>query len=231
VSGHRTSPAERWLQIGSVVAAGALAVAVLTGAAAYRLSAGTPSVQAAAELLGTAGKVQRLDPVERPAPPTTVAVRPPVSDELDMPRIQSADAVHETARLLSVEPPAAAALESAAAPVATPYPLDTGDRIQVTLSFYYCEHLDPGVGGGDGGGFCGHTADGSAVAPGVAACDAAYLGQLFRIQGDPANRIYRCADTGSAVGGLHRDIWFYSAAAGWAWIDEVGHVGVIEILR
>jgi len=220
---------ERWLQIGSVVAAGALAVAVLTGAAAYRMNAGAPSVSDATGLLGTAGKAALIAPVERSDPALLAAQTGPPED-LDMPRVQTTDAVHETARLLSVEPPAAAALETAPPVASTPYPLGGGDRVQVTLSFYYCEHLDPTVGGGDGGGFCGYTADGSHVAPGIAACDAAYLGQLFRIQGDPLNRVYRCADTGSAVGGLHRDIWFNSAASGWAWINEVGHAGIIEIL-
>jgi 3D (Asp-Asp-Asp) domain-containing protein len=221
---------ERWLQIGVVVAVGALAVAVLTGVAAYRLTAGTPDIDVTAGLLGTAGKVVRVEPIARPQPLAANVVYGTDLDTLDMPRVQSSDVVHETARLLSVEPPATAELTPPAV-AATPYPLATGDRVQVTLSFYYCEHLDPNVGGGDGGGFCGRTADGSPVAPGVAACDAAYLGQLFRIQGDPLARVYRCADTGSAVGGLHRDIWFDTAAQGWAWIDAVGHVGVIEILR
>ena len=72
--------------------------------------------------------------------------------------------------------------------------------------------------------------DGSVVYPGAAACDSSYLGQLFQIQGDPAERIYRCADTGNAVGGTHRDIWFQSSAEGWSWQRHIGDRAEIEIL-
>ena len=72
--------------------------------------------------------------------------------------------------------------------------------------------------------------DGSVVYNGAAACDIASLGERFKILGDPLGRIYRCADTGSAVHGLHRDIWFHSSDAGWAWLRSVGQVVTIEIL-
>ena len=65
---------------------------------------------------------------------------------------------------------------------------------------------------------------------GAAACDVAYLGQQFRIEGDPLGRVYKCADTGSAVHGLHRDIWFHSSSEGWNWQRSVGQAATIEIL-
>lgn len=116
----------------------------------------------------------------------------------------------------------------ATAASATPA-LQSGDRTRASVSFYYCQ-----VGGtlarGDGGGFCGAMRDGSVVYNGAAACDIVYLGQRFRIDGDPLGRIYRCADTGSAVHGLHRDIWFATSDDGWKWQQSVGQSATIEIL-
>jgi len=108
--------------------------------------------------------------------------------------------------------------------------LEPGDRVGASLSFYYCEAGETILSRGDGGGFCGAMRDGSVVYNGAAACDVAYLGQRFRIQGDPLGRIYRCADTGSAVHGLHRDIWFNSSDDGWAWQLKVGQAATIEIV-
>lgn len=108
--------------------------------------------------------------------------------------------------------------------------ITAGDQVSATVSFYYCEQ-----GGtafvGDGGGFCGAMRDGTVVRSGAAACDATYLGQRFRIQGDPTGRVYTCNDTGSAVGGLHRDIWFATAEEGVAWARGVGQLAVIEIIE
>ncbi|RJQ12414.1 MAG: hypothetical protein C4558_01670 [Dehalococcoidia bacterium] len=112
--------------------------------------------------------------------------------------------------------------------VTTP-PLRAGDRIGVTLSYYYCETGRNAAVVGDGGGFCGHMRDGSIVRPGAAACDIAYLGQRFRIEGDPEQREYVCQDTGSLVHGLHRDIWFNVADDGADWVLKVGRQAVIQI--
>ena len=106
--------------------------------------------------------------------------------------------------------------------------LTPGDRLMVPVSFYYCQ--SGGGAQGDGGGFCGAMRDGSVVYSGAAACDVVYLGQRFRIEGDPSGRTYRCADTGSAVHGLHRDIWFGSNAEGWAWQRSIGQAATIEVL-
>ena len=108
--------------------------------------------------------------------------------------------------------------------------LGPGERAQATISFYYCEPGALGLHPGDGGGFCGVMRDGTVVYPGAAACAYVYLGQQFRIVGDPLERIYRCADTGSAVHGLHRDIWFMTSDEGWAWQLAVGQTATIEIL-
>lgn len=120
---------------------------------------------------------------------------------------------------------AATIVDVDSAPVLVP-----GDRVEAPLSFYYCVAGDGGMPSGDGGGFCGVMRDGTTVYPGAAACDYAYLGQTFRVVGDPGDVIYRCADTGSAVHGLHRDIWFSSSDEGWEWQWEVGNVATIEIL-
>ena len=72
--------------------------------------------------------------------------------------------------------------------------------------------------------------EGTRVAPGMAACDVAYLGQRFQIEGDPTGRTYLCADTGSAVHGLHRDIWFMSNRDGWHWQQSVGRHAFIRVL-
>ena len=109
-------------------------------------------------------------------------------------------------------------------------PLRAGDRIGVTLSFYYCQAGRNAAVAGDGGGFCGVMRDGSVVRPGAAACDIAYLGQRFRIEGDPEQREYVCQDTGNLVHGLHRDIWFNVADDGADWVLKVGRVAVIEAL-
>jgi hypothetical protein len=118
--------------------------------------------------------------------------------------------------------PAAAATSNAS---------QVGDRVNATVTFYYCEDTTNGQRRGDGGGFCGTMRDGSPVYPGAAACDPAYLGQQFRIEGDPTERVYTCADTGGGIYGEHRDIWFMGNAEGWAWQQVVGTSAVIEILR
>ena len=105
-----------------------------------------------------------------------------------------------------------------------------GDELTVPVTFYYCEDSTGGQRRGDGGGFCGLMRDGTAVYPGAAACDVVYLGQRFRIEGDPTGRTYVCADTGSAIHGQHRDIWFMSSGEGWAWQQVVGRSAVIQVL-
>lgn len=130
-----------------------------------------------------------------------------------------------------------AAARSAPAPVrARPLELSTrpdftpGTRVEVTLSYYYCTAGPSGRRVGDGGGFCGTMRNGVRVHSGATACAHRYLGQRFRIIGDPTARTYTCEDTGSAVHGLHRDVWFQTADAGRSWLRAVGQRAVIEIV-
>jgi hypothetical protein len=116
------------------------------------------------------------------------------------------------------------------AAVSTVEALKPGDRITVPVTFYYCEETTGGQRRGDGGGFCGVMRNGDVVHPGAAACDVAYLGQRFIIEGDPTGRTYVCADTGGGVHRQHRDIWFLSNSEGWAWQAAVGRTAVIDIL-
>ena len=108
--------------------------------------------------------------------------------------------------------------------------LEPGEHWEATVSFYYCEQGSRGRHPGDGGLFCGHMRNGEIVYDGAAACEYKYLGQRFRILGDPTQRIYTCADTGNAVLGLHRDIWFHNSDDGWDWQLIVGQVATIEIV-
>ena len=134
--------------------------------------------------------------------------------------------VHTTASALRVElprqAPAAGPLYSAAA-VSRMIP---GERAAATVTFYYCS----GAAVGDGGGFCGHTADGTPVQLGVASCDRGFMGQKFRVVNDPSGMVFRCADTGGGVFGQMRDIWFPTAAEAGTWIAAVGHNVTIEVL-
>lgn len=134
------------------------------------------------------------------------------------------------AAAVAVETPAPLLPVSAGAIPAGEPDLAPGDVIAATVSFYYCRLGSQGLHPGDGGNFCGTMRDGSVVYPGAAACAYKYLGQQFRIVGDPTGRVYRCADTGSAVHGVHRDIWFMSSDDGWEWQLDVGQVATIEIL-
>jgi len=55
------------------------------------------------------------------------------------------------------------------------------------------------------------------VYEGAAACAAQNMCQRFKILGDPNGRIYTCTDTGSAVHGEHRDIFFHNSDDGYQW--------------
>ena len=107
----------------------------------------------------------------------------------------------------------------------------TARRVTATLSYYYCQQGSIAAGIGDGGGFCGVMASGQTVFEGAAACSRANMGQRFRILGDPNARTYTCADTGSAVLGEHRDIFFHNSDDGYRWWLQVDHTATIEIVE
>ena len=168
------------------------------------------------------GRWLHLPPVqvaEAPDRPPPAALSMLTDEPIDVPRVPPAATPTEKAPLLALR------VDPTEAP-----PLEPGMRLVVPVSFYYCNVTADGGPAGDGGGFCGVMRDGSTVYEGAAACDYDYLGQLFRIEHDPTGRIYRCADTGSAVRGLHRDIWFESSIEGWEWLRVVGRDAVIEVL-
>jgi hypothetical protein len=122
---------------------------------------------------------------------------------------------------------------SAPVPVAAPAPTATASTVSygiATVTFYYCSPGARSGAVGDGGGFCGHMANGERVHAGAASCASAYMGQRFLIVGDPLNRVYTCKDTGGAVTRTHRDIWFANADEGGDWWRVVGQTAEILVL-
>ena len=203
-----------------------LLVALLIGVGAYRFTAhGAPATTTAPQ-----PSLERLHEWEQ----AVAAVRPPPlpASPLGTLRARPESEPEAVARLVPPTPagPGVHAIAQTLSIIDGSLPrLAAGDRVDVTVSFYYCEHSED-TAFGDGGGFCGFMRDGAVVFAGAAACHVDYLGQLFRIEGDPADRIYRCADTGSAISGLHRDIWFSTSGEGWRWQQAVGNSVEIEIL-
>ena len=108
----------------------------------------------------------------------------------------------------------------------------TTEQRTATISYYYCAQGSNAAGIGDGGGFCGAMASGQTVYEGVAACAPGYMDEQFTIIGDPTGRTYTCADTGSAVAGEHRDIFFHNSDDAWAWWVQMGtNIATIEIVQ
>ena len=107
----------------------------------------------------------------------------------------------------------------------------TTDQRTASITYYYCQQGTNPASIGDGGGFCGAMASGQIVYEGAAACAPGYMGQRFTILGDPSGRTYTCADTGSAVAGEHRDIFFHTSDDGYAWWVQVGSTATIEIVN
>ena len=111
----------------------------------------------------------------------------------------------------------------------TPPPASVDQRL-ASITYYYCSQGSIPASIGDGGGWCGAMASGQVVYEGAAACAAQYMGQQFKILGDPNGRIYTCADTGSAVTGEHRDIFFHNSDDGYQWWLQIGTTATIEIV-
>ena len=230
----------RWVRQGAVVAALCLGASIAGAWLGWRLSPSEATPATAAVL--SLPHPERDNALARPPlleiPPFVDHAAARLEEQLIERAVPVATVpVAERALALSVaEPPAApppvqsqpaaaVALPSTSAP-----PLGEGDRHTASLSFYYCG-ANGGPRVGDGGGFCGHMANGQVVHPGAAACASAYMGQRFRVEGDPYGRVYTCTDTGGAVGGMHRDIWFDDAGVGWAWLETVGFTATIEIVE
>ncbi|MDA0350974.1 MAG: hypothetical protein O3A10_02030 [Chloroflexi bacterium] len=116
------------------------------------------------------------------------------------------------------------------APSAASVPNPKVDQRTASITYYYCTQGANPAGYGDGGGWCGGMANGEIVYEGAASCSAAYLGQQFKILGDPTARTYTCADTGGGVTDEHRDIFFNNSDDGHAWWLQVGSTATIEIV-
>jgi 3D (Asp-Asp-Asp) domain-containing protein len=208
------------------------AAAAETPAASATEAAAAPATTATA-----ASEEQRAEVASEATPEVTVqsalvAATPAVTE---VPPQASASVVStsrfQTPVATSTPRPQIAVASQAATATPAAATFGPGARVNATVTFYYCEDTTGGARPGDGGGFCGTMRDGSVVYSGAAACDPAYLGQKFRIEGDPTERVYTCADTGGAIHGQHRDIWFLGNAEGWAWQRVVGTSAVIEILQ
>ena len=205
-----------------------LLLALLVGAGAYHLTGDR------GHLTGDRGLARAASwPAAAEAVRDLAIPRPPPLPAPAKPRARPSAEPEALARIVPVTPPSAADVHAVPRALSMtdnrPPDLAAGDRVTVSVSFYYCENSE-GTPLGDGGRFCGVMRDGSFVYPGAAACHVAYLGQLFRIEGDAAGLTYRCTDTGSAVSGQKRDIWFQTSAEGWHWQLKIGRTAVIEIL-
>lgn len=108
---------------------------------------------------------------------------------------------------------------------------EDSDYFETSITYYFCVPGDNPRSHGDGGGYCGSMANGQQVHEGAAACKPGLLGQRFRIEGDPTERIYTCTDTGGSVLRDHRDIWFMNSDDGFAWWIEVGDRAFIHIVE
>ena len=84
-----------------------------------------------------------------------------------------------------------------------------GETVDVWITFYTCPP------------YCSHPAGLLPLGEGQAACDPAWVGRRFTLNG----REYVCNDTGSAVWGAHVDLFFWNAADGWAYLAEYGTTG------
>ena len=130
------------------------------------------------------------------------------------------------------EPTATAEPEPTATPEPEPTTTPEGTTVEARITYFYCNQGTISAGIGDGGRFCGLMANGEMVHQGAAACsrDNAAQGQRFRIIGDPLGLIYTCKDTGNAVHGEQRDIWFENSDDAINWIGQVGDTALVEIL-
>ena len=115
-------------------------------------------------------------------------------------------------------------------PTPVPTPTPSGTVVEASISYYYCQQGSIAAGIGDGGGWCGSMANGEVVHAGASSCAAQLMGQRFRILGDPTGRTYTCKDTGGAVAGQHRDVWFANSDEAYLWFLEVGPAALLEIL-
>jgi len=86
--------------------------------------------------------------------------------------------------------------------------------IAVYVTFYTCPP------------YCGDPSGSLPLDEGQAACDWAYMGRRFMLNGAE----WVCNDTGGAVYGAHVDLFFRQEADGWAYLATHGTNGVLTWL-
>jgi len=94
-------------------------------------------------------------------------------------------------------------------------PLAAEGAVAVHVTFYSCPP------------YCGDPAGQLPLAEGQAACDPAYMGRRFMLNGTE----WVCNDTGGAVYGAHVDLFFWSEADGWAYLAAHGTEGALTWLE
>jgi len=93
--------------------------------------------------------------------------------------------------------------------VSAPEPVQPDQGVYVT--FYSCPP------------YCGDPSGPLPLGEGQAACDWAYMGRRFLLNGQE----WICNDTGGLVHGNHVDLFFWDANNGWAYLAQYGTRGVL----
>ncbi len=87
----------------------------------------------------------------------------------------------------------------------------SGNTTTVYISFYSCPP------------YCGDPSGPLPLADGQAACDWAYMGRRFLLNGQE----WICNDTGGMVQGAHMDLFFSSESEGWSYLSQYGTQGLL----
>ena len=110
-------------------------------------------------------------------------------------------------------------LEVANAPTPAPIP-DTippteSPKMPMYVTFYSCPP------------YCGDPSGPLPLGEGQAACDWAYMGRRFTLNGHE----WICNDTGGLVHGNHVDLFFWDANNGWAYLAQYGTEGILTWVK
>jgi len=96
-------------------------------------------------------------------------------------------------------------------PEPSPIPEPVPGNIEVYVTFYSCPP------------YCGDPSGPLPLGEGQAACDWAYMGRRFTLNGQE----WICNDTGGLVHGNHVDLFFWDANNGWAYLAQYGTRGIL----
>ena len=143
------------------------------------------------------------------------AIKPVIGEAWSMAPVPVPDFVLVPAPAPEVVPtPVSEAVPTpAATPAPTPEVVATATTT-VLVTFYSCSQA------------CGDPAGPLPLAEGQAACDPAYMGRSFALNG----HTYICNDTGSLVHGAHVDLFFWEEDRGWAYLAQYGTTGALTWL-